>query len=147
MNEDKITQLRLTRDCLREEFLKFPEKSRDEILFGEWNIKDIIAHLNNWMVHDIDCLTSVIEKKIPRWEPDIDEFNKKGTELRKYYSWQELLSEFNGLSDRLLETYKKFPPELLSVRIWPSIDETPEKFILEELEHWNHELIYIKSKL
>jgi hypothetical protein len=147
MIEKEIVEIEKIRDSLLQTFSDFPVNSRDQILFGEWTIKDVIAHINNWMIHDIDCLTALIENKIPFWEPNIDEFNKKGTKLRKQYSWSQLIAEFRKLCDHLLEIYRNYPNNLLSSRIWPDIDETPETFIQEHIDHWQLELKNIQSKL
>lgn len=144
---NKIKKFKRIRDLVWQEIYGFPETKRAKLLFGEWTIKDVIAHLNNWMVHDIDCLTALKEGKIPLWEPNVDDFNKKGVLARRSFSWNQLCEEFTSLSDHLLNIYQKYPTGLYSSKIWPDKEETPEKFLEEDIDHWTLELKNIKSKL
>jgi len=145
---DQIKQLENLRDSILQAISNFPNTKREEILFGDWNLKDVIAHLNNWMVHDIDCLNAVKENRIPPWEPSTDEFNKRGTQARKSLSWDRLCEEFTKLSSHLIKTYKEYPPNLLSAKIWPDHPyETPFTFTKSNIDHWTLELKIIQSKL
>ena len=144
---DHIKQLEKIRDSLLQAISGFPESKRNEFLFDKWNLKDVIAHLNNWMVHDINCLNAVKENRIPRWEPSTDEFNMRGTLERKSLSWDQLCQEFTKLSSYLIKIYKEYPPNLLSAKIWPDHSyETPFTFTKSNIDHWQLELENILSK-
>jgi hypothetical protein len=145
---DQISKLEKIRDLIQQAIINFPQLHREDILFGEWNLKDLIAHLNNWMEHDIDCLNAVKENRIPLWEPNTDEFNERGTQARKNLSWNNLCAEFTNLSNQLIGIYKEYPSNLLSINIWPDHPyETPLTFISSNINHWTLELNNIKSKL
>ncbi len=126
----------------------FPSESRTKILFDKWSLKDVIAHLNNWMVHDIDCLTALKENREPYWEPDVDEFNRKGTEERKGIVWGSLLTEFLTLKNTLLNIYKTLPNDLWDKPIWKDKHENARLFLEEDINHWKGEhLGVLKKKL
>ncbi len=126
---------------------QFPENKREEILFDKWSLKDVVAHLNHWMVHDIDCLENLLKGEEPYWEPDVEEFNTKGVNARKDKSWDELYVEFTGLIEKLTKLYENLPEELQNKKIWKDKDETPLKFLEEDIHHWEGEHIPALEKV
>jgi hypothetical protein len=119
---------------------KFPESQRLAVLFDTWNLKDIVAHLSNWMVHDIECLSALKEGKEPYWEPDVDGFNAKGIEIRKNKSWEEVYKEFIALGNNLLNIYETLPENLWEVPIWKTRkDQTARRFLKDDIWHWETE--------
>jgi hypothetical protein len=44
------------------------------------------------MIHDIDCLENLAQGMKPFWEPDVEEFNQLGVEMRKDKTWSEVYS-------------------------------------------------------
>ncbi len=128
---------------------QFPKDQRTTLLFDKWSLKDIIAHLNNWMVHDIECLTALKNNKEPYWEPDVDEFNAKGIEIRKNWEWDKIYNEFTSLKEHLLNVYETFPNDLWEKPIWKKYqNQTPHRFLDDDISHWaNEHLGDIKEKL
>jgi len=114
----------------------YPAEKREEILFDKWSLKDVVAHLNHWMIHDIDCLENLLRGDEPFWEPDVEEFNQRGVEERKNRPWDELYSEFIGLIKQLASLYKNLPEDLQNKRFWKDKTETPLTFLREDINHW-----------
>jgi hypothetical protein len=125
------------------------QSQRDSVLFDKWRLKDLVAHLSNWMAHDIECLTALKENREPYWEPDVDEFNAKGIEARKELDWNVVYEEFINLIQRLINTYETMPAGLWEKPIWTKYkDQTPCKFLEDNISHWQNEhLEDIKQKL
>lgn len=139
-------------NSVRDEFIsladRFPEEKRLDILFSDWSLKDVVSHLSNWMVHDIDCLTALKEGREPYWEPEIEEFNKKGIEARKGKNWEEIYKEFIDLGNELSSLYKTLPDNLWGKPIWKGRNETAMKFLEEDIDHLQNEhLPELKEKL
>lgn len=120
---------------------KFSQERREEILFDKWSLKNVVSHLNHWMLHDIDCLENIIQGTEPFWEPDVEIFNQRGVEARKNKSWDEIYSEFVNLKNRVIDLYTKLPTGLYDKKFWNGKDETPTEFLKEDITHWKDEHI------
>lgn len=120
---------------------KFPPKQREEIVFDKWSLKNVVSHLNHWMIHDLDCLNALLANKVPYWEPEVEEFNRKGVEERSNNSWEQVYLEFVELKNNLLNLYKEIPEDLRYKKIWLDKNETPTRFLEEDIKHWRDEHI------
>jgi hypothetical protein len=120
---------------------KFPSERREEIIFDKWSLKNVVSHLNHWMIHDIDCLENLIQGKEPFWEPDVEEFNQSGVEARRNKSWDEIYSEFIDLRKKTIDLYTKLPTVLQNKKFWNNKNETPTEFLKEDNAHWRDEHI------
>ena len=120
---------------------KFSSERREEVVFDKWSLKNVVSHLNHWMIHDLDCLNVLLNGKVPYWEPDVEEFNRKGVEARSNNNWDQVYTEFVELKNKLLTLYKEIPEDLRNKRIWPDKNETPTRFLEEDIQHWRDEHI------
>ncbi len=118
---------------------KFPEDRRLEVLFGEWNLKDVLAHMNHWAIHDLECIENLMEGKEPYWAPDVDEFNKEGILKRKDWKWMKVYEEFVDLKARLIDAYSSLPFGLWNKKFWPKRKFTPKKFLEIDIYHYEHD--------
>ena len=58
---------------------KFPNDKYEEKLFGEWSLKDVIAHFTGWDRYFIDAIELLSNgKKVPYWGK-INRYNLKNT--------------------------------------------------------------------
>src|SRR5689334_65806 len=60
----------------------FPVGRREEVIFLEWSLKDMLAHFSGWNIATIEGLNSILEGRadqIKPWiqESEIDDFNAK----------------------------------------------------------------------
>jgi hypothetical protein len=120
---------------------KFPQGKQEEVIFDKWSLKNVVSHLNHWMVHDLDCLNALLDSKVPYWEPNVEEFNRTGVELRASNSWNQVYLEFVDLKQRLLDLYSNYPEYLRNNKIWLDKSETPTRFLEEDIQHWRDEHI------
>ena len=137
--QDKINQLKKLREDIIYFVGKYPLDKRDVVIFDKWTLKDVLAHLSNWIIHDIDCLEALKEDGEPFWEPDVDEFNARGILDRKSKNWNEVLNEFSSLSQKLIEIYETLPNDLWEKDIWKGRGQTAKRFLYEDVEHWRNE--------
>lgn len=135
---DRLTNVHSRVKKLIEQYT--PER-REIVIFDKWSIKDVVAHLNHWMVHDIDCLDHLMKGKEPYWHTNNDEFNRKGIIFRKNKSWAEIYNEFNLLLEKLASAYRNLPADLQNKPIWKGYNSTPLKFISDDIRHWEGEHI------
>lgn len=125
-----------------EELLKkFPQNRHEEIIFDKWSLKNIVSHLNHWMIHDINCLKNLIIEKEPFWESNVEEFNSKGVGVRKNKTWNEIYLEFITLKEKLTSLYANLPENLRHKKFWSDKNETPAEFLKEDILHWRDEHI------
>ena len=145
--EEKIKEFEKVRKEVGGVIKVFPEVSRDKILFDRWSLKDIVEHLSNWMVHDIECLDSLESGVEPHWEPSFDEFNKRGVEERSVWTWEEVVEEYEKLNKDLIETYKSLRQDLWNKPIWKGYGLTARKFFQNDIEHQREHLKDLENKL
>lgn len=118
---------------------KFPQDKREEILFDKWSLKDVIAHLNHWAVHNLMCFKALKEGGKPYWAPDIDEYNEQGVQIRKNRTWNDVYNEFNTLLPQIILDYETLPQDLWNKRFWENRKFTPLKFLEIDINHYKNE--------
>lgn len=127
---------------------QYPPELREKVIFDKWSLKDVIAHLSTWMVHDIDCLQDLIKGKEPYWHASIDKLNDIGVNERRDRTWDNVYEEFQGLIQKLERIYTNLPEHLQEKKIWKDKDLTPLVFIKDDIAHWSQEhLPVIRQKL
>lgn len=126
---------------------KFPPERREEIIFDKWSLKNVVSHLNHWMVHNINCLECLIRSKIPYWQPDIDEYNQQGIETRKDWSWEKVYLEFTDLKEKQILSYENLPREFQEKKFWEDRKYTPAIFLDQDITHWRDEHIISLNKI
>ena len=56
---------------------EIPEEKRDEVLFGEWSLKDVVSHIIGWDEFFVEILRSLRSKnRVPHWGT-MKKFNEK----------------------------------------------------------------------
>ena len=118
---------------------KFPKNKRVEKLFGEWSLKDVIAHLSHWAEHDLNCFEALKKGEEPYWAPDIDEYNMEGVEKRKQESWDTVYSEFVVLMDKVISEYSTLREDLWDKKFWKNRKFTPRVFLDIDVDHYKNE--------
>lgn len=145
-NQVELAKLENLARSYKEMFDIFPDKLVNVRLFDQWSLKDLIAHLNHWIDHDVGCLQRLKKGDEPVWEEDVDDFNRKGVGLRKKSSWQEVRSEFLKTVHLLIKHYRSLPDDLWHTKIWPDRDHTPAIFVQDDIDHWMEHLEEIIEK-
>ncbi len=137
---------------VRKEFIetlkKFPIDQVDKRLFGEWNLKDVLAHLAGWDTYFTEILSCLKRgNEIPYWS-NIEKFNENSVGNRKYMSWNEVYDEFVSSGEEFIKEYLDVRQDYRSVRFWKKRSYTPTKILEINIHHYekNH-LDEIKEKL
>lgn len=148
ITDEKIQELIRVQSEITDVINRFSVEKRLQKLFGRWSLRDIIAHINGWMVHDIDCLNHLKQNKEPYWEPDIDDFNEKTVLERQGWSWDRIYKEFLSLNNELISLYKSLPLNLWNTQIWANHSLTAAKFLDDDISHLlNEHLPQIKTAI
>ncbi len=134
--QTQIRQLNNVRRELLESARKFPRGRHDEVLFGRWGLKDILAHISAWSWYSISCLESVRLGREPAWELHVQAFNQRETKRRRNWSFSKVLKELDRSSRELVRAYRNFDQSLWNKKFWPKRKWTPKKFLEIDLEHY-----------
>jgi len=136
--QENIEKLEAIRTEIIHVLSKVKPDDRTRITSDSWNIKDIISHLNNWLVLDIDHLESLKQSKEAYWEPDMEKFNTGGVAQRKTRDWQDVRQEFSQLNQKIIDLYRSLSEDLWHKTFTKTHSLTPEESLKEEINHWNH---------
>ena len=127
---------------------KFPESRRDEILFGDWSLKDILVHITAWEKASIQKINNLLEHKKPSWISDVDKFNETSTREKSGASWDQIYQDFLNTGEQMIATYQKLPDDLWKQQTGPNPKFTPERFLEAEAHHYQGDhLVQIKQFL
>ena len=78
---------------------KAPPDKRNNLRFGEWDLKDVLAHLSGWCQHQLECFAAMEEKREPIWREGINDYNNQQVRLRRKRDWNEVFSELTLLAN------------------------------------------------
>lgn len=115
---------------------KFQKEKRENVLFGNWTLKDIIAHLTGWAEHQTEVLQNLRKNKINKRIENIQAYNRQSVAKRKVINLNETYEEFIKITDSLISEYMDLPKNLWKKTIWKNKKYTPEKYITIEIRHY-----------
>lgn len=117
---------------------KFPANRRDEILFGEWSIANIVAHLSAWNLVTIDGLKRLVDgKEITAWIADdqTNQFNADAIKKRRKFSWKKLVSELEDTYAQLFDCYEALSPREWGMQFGPIPNATAMNSLNTDIDH------------
>ncbi|MFX0145376.1 MAG: maleylpyruvate isomerase N-terminal domain-containing protein [Candidatus Hodarchaeota archaeon] len=136
---------------IREEFNKildrFPALSRSVVLFGDWNLKDLIAHLTGWDRYFVDILDSLQAGEEPPYWGNMTRFNKTSVQKRSASSWEDNYDEFVATGEEFIRRYNQLPVEFRWNRFWRRRSYTPVRILEINIHHYGSHLSQVKRKL
>lgn len=125
---------------VREEFIKavdsVPKNRRNEVFLGEWNLKDMLAHLTGWGLHQTEVLRAFKRGAVAERPESVKDFNDKSVEARRKLTWSEVYDEFVKTGEQLLAEYDTLTDDQWKKKIWPDKELTPAEFIKIEIKHY-----------
>lgn len=137
---------------VREEFIgvvnKFPKDKREEILFDQWSLKQVLVHMARWDNCLSDNVEYLLEGKEPPFYGKVNDFNVVSQNLCKDWDWDKTYQEFLKGGERLIKTYESLAENLWGQKFWRDKNSTPEKFLKIVMHHYKKEhLPYLKKIL
>jgi len=84
----------------------------NEIIMGDWSVKDVIAHISAWNLEIMRSIDEVLQRKAP-WYLNKGEtaFNIAEVEKRRDWSLQEVLDEWESSFDSLTHRIEEITAE------------------------------------
>jgi hypothetical protein len=124
------------RDQVLDAIRRFPARHRKDVLFGEWSLKDLVAHLTGWDVYFttiLRCLETA--EKAPYWG-NITKFNEASVEKRRASSWKKVYEEFVVAGHEFIRCYGQLSEKTAETRFWKSKSYTPASIIRINIHHY-----------
>jgi hypothetical protein len=137
---------------IREEFIeildRFPPARRGEVLFSDWNLKDVVAHLTGWDRYFIDILDALRTGHAPPYWGNMTKFNEAAVQKRRKSSWEIVYDEFVATGEEFIHRYNQLPAEYREARFWKGKSYTPFRILEINIHHYGKShLQQIKKKL
>jgi hypothetical protein len=145
--EDTLSHYKGARETFLKVVAEFPQELRDRPLFGEWNLKDILAHIVGWESLSIEKVEAVKQGITSQWVSDVEEQNRKAVERCKGASWDEMYQKLVQSGEIMLSAYQSLPPYLWGKQAGPEPKFTPRHFLEKEAEHYEGHLKEIKARM
>src|SRR5688572_20812494 len=83
------------------------EEERSEVWFGEWSVRDILAHIYSWQdgfAHALERIAAGERPEIPDFDPRAengeDQFNALVVERNRHLDWADLLAHLRAAKER-----------------------------------------------
>ena len=138
-------------ELIRETFIKalekFPADKVDEKLFGEWNLKDVVAHFVGWDKEFTMTLHAFQKNEKHEYWGKIYELNEKVVTESKKSSWQKVFNEFKKSGKEFIESYTDFPEDLLNTKVWKDKIYTPIRILEINIHHYQKAQLIQITKL
>jgi hypothetical protein len=89
------------------------EQLTQEIVAGEWTVKDVLAHLAAWQGEAQRAAERLVRGEGHPYlvEEDIDEWNARRVEERRRLPLVDVMQEFNDAHDALLASLERCPDD------------------------------------
>jgi len=115
---------------------RFPAQRREDELFGEWTLKDLVAHLTGWDVY-FTTILSCLEtgEKAPYWG-NMNKFNEASVGKRRDSSWKKVYDEFVAAGREFIRCYGQLSDKAAERRFWKSKSYTPASIVRINIHHY-----------
>ncbi len=136
---------------VRSDFLEtlkmFPADRTEEVVFGAWNLKQVLAHLVGWDSYFTEIVQKLrIGEKSNYWG-DIDKFNEAAVKQRAEMTWDEVYEEWKRASEEFIKEYGDLDEGLWNARFWKQENPTPAWVLKITSEHYEEHVEKITQKI
>lgn len=115
---------------------EFPPDKREDKLFGDWDLKDVIAHFAAWNIFFTDILKKLKgDEPAPYWG-NINEFNHTQVNIKRDWSWNKTYNELVKSGEQFIEEYSNTPTSLQNALFWKGKTYTPVKILKVNIHHY-----------
>jgi len=145
--KSQVLELKTLRQKLIDIINKYSAEKREQILFDQWSLKEVLAHLCGWDKLTAEVLINLKTGRLSIWGKSVDEMNKDSIELRKNKTYQEIYNEYIANSQDMINAYESLPDPLWDKPLYPDKKFSPTKFLKIDIDHYSEHLEVIKQKL
>ena len=147
-----MTDLIIQFQSVSKDFMKaassFPAAKREEILFDQWSLKDVIAHLIGWDEHFIKELGNLQKNQTEKsiWVTVPDQ-NKKSVAKYQKTNFEDLVKIYRQTSQKLTKILTNLPLDLQNQPLFPDKkSRTPSKYLAIWIQHLGDHLSEVKKQ-
>ena len=137
---NKISELVKTFNSIRNDFLltlnQFPSDRVNEQLFGDWTLKDVIAHFVGWDKEFTETLLDYSKGIKHEYWGKMYEFNDRVVNASKNKSWKTIYSGFVKSGSDFIDSYQKVPENHLDTKVWKDKIYTPIRILEINIHHY-----------
>lgn len=113
----------------RQEFIalirKFPTNKRLDPLFGDWTLKEILAHLVGWSEHQLRVMAIFKKGGIAEHIDNTFIYNAEQVATRRDWDFERTLQYYLDTTERLIKAYESISDTMIGMQIWPDRNYTP----------------------
>jgi hypothetical protein len=132
----------------------FPEDKTEEAVCGDWDIKEVLAHIAGW-----DTYFTMIARRLrmgeevpywgdnPFWGENMEKRNEGLVKEREGRTWDEVRDEFVKASGEFLKEYSNLEGEVWNRRFWGQRNPTPAWVVKHNVEHYEEHREEIERKV
>lgn len=143
----KIEKLRQLHLRMRNLVERFPLEERNRVLFGEWSVKDILAHATAWNDLNSEHLECLKSNKDFEWVTDVDQFNAKEVARKRDLNWNEVCQSFVRSGEKLADLFWSLSGNDWNKKCGPNNKFDPKKFLEGVISHYQEHIDELASLL
>lgn len=126
----------------------FPIEKREIVLFGEWSLKDLMAHITGWEKQSLKQVAYLLHGTPLSWVDNVDDFNAQCVHESTSKDWQAVYDELIESGSEMIHTYEQLPESEWYKQAGPHPKFTPKRFLEASTEHYQREhLMQIKEQM
>ena len=146
MNE-LVSRFAQDRQDLLDTLKDFPADRVEEVAFGKWNLRCLVAHLAGWDGFFTELVKLLrAGSKVPYWG-EIDAFNEASVQARADWTWKKVYDEFVSAGEAFIAEYGSLEEELWDRRFWAQGPVTPGQIVEINIHHYEGHLAKIVERL
>jgi hypothetical protein len=136
MLDERISEFRRVRAILLDVLDQYPDDRVDEVLFDEWSLKSVVAHLSGWDRYFTDILRDLESGRKALYWGSIQEFNEGSVAHRIDLNWSDVYKEFIEAGEAFIESYRQASPSLVEEKFWANRSYTPAEILEVNIHHY-----------
>jgi len=136
--KDLITEFQKASKLFVDTINKFPIEKRETILFDQWSLKDILAHILGWHKLFLINLSNLTNDNAPVDWGKIDEFNRKNVSRNQSSSFSSIFQDLKKTDQELIKQLESLTLQNWQKKFWPNRTYTPQKILEIEIKHYLH---------
>jgi hypothetical protein len=145
--KELVSRFAQVRSDLLETVKDFPADRVEEVVFGKWDLKSVLAHVAGWDSYFTEIVRLMrAGEKIPYWG-NIDKYNEASVEKRKGRTFDQVYDEFVRAGEAFIWEYGDLEKGLWNKRFWEQGSSTPAWVVEINVEHYESHMEKIKKKL
>ncbi len=134
-----VSNFKNAREKLMKTVNKFPKHRREEKLFDDWSLKDILIHLTGWAAHQTETLKTFKQGRTKTAPSNLKaSINEVLVSNHQTTGFETVHLNFVSQTDELITEYESLPKSSWNKKIWADKDTTPKDYIQIEINHYKN---------